>query len=116
MRFKYNHKEGSVRIISDDSGAKFIRIGVSDTGIGISPEKFNELFQPFNRLGAEFSGIEGSGIGLVITRQLIKLMNGKLDIDSQPDVGSTFWITLALAPFREPTNVIELPVLDKPEG
>ena len=102
---KYNRDKGRVEIIYKLSGASALRIGVRDTGRGISEEKLKELFQPFNRLGAEFSGIEGSGIGLVISRQLVDLMKGELEIESQVDVGSTFWVTLQLASALVPLNV-----------
>ncbi len=99
---KYNCEAGKVNVVSDLTGDNRIRIGIRDTGDGITPDKLKELFQPFNRLGAELSGIEGSGIGLVITRQLVDLMNGELEIDSNPGAGSTFWVTMALGPAFEP--------------
>ena len=95
---KYNRENGRVDIICEPAKDGMLRVGVRDTGLGISPEKLKELFQPFNRLGAEFSGVEGSGIGLVISRQLVGLMNGELDIDSESGVGSTFWVCLHSAP------------------
>ncbi len=91
---KYNRQGGRVRIKYERALDGYVRIGVEDTGTGITEEKRKELFQPFNRLGAEFSSVEGTGIGLIITRQLVDLMNGRLDIDSTPDVGSTFWVSL----------------------
>ena len=91
---KYNRQGGRVSIKYERALDGYVRIGVQDTGQGITDEKRKELFQPFNRLGAEFSSIEGTGIGLIITRQLVDLMKGRLDIDSTPDVGSTFWISL----------------------
>ncbi len=94
---KYNRPGGNVSVISEPADKGCLRVGIRDTGSGISAEKRKELFQPFNRLGAEFSGIEGSGIGLVITRQLVDLMQGKLEIDSVENEGSTFWITLEIA-------------------
>ena len=89
---KYNRAGGEVEIILERRGKRDLRIGVRDTGSGISAEKLEELFQPFNRLGAEFSTIEGTGIGLVITRQLLDMMQAGLEIDSDPGVGSTFWV------------------------
>ena len=112
---KYNRRGGKVDIILDDADAGFTRIGVRDTGPGFSAEKLKELFQPFNRLGAEFSGVDGSGIGLVITRQLVDMMQGKLEIDSKPGEGSTFWVTIGLASSRESASVIDLPVANKTE-
>jgi EAL domain-containing protein (putative c-di-GMP-specific phosphodiesterase class I)/signal transduction histidine kinase/DNA-binding response OmpR family regulator/HPt (histidine-containing phosphotransfer) domain-containing protein len=107
---KYNRQGGNISVISEPGSDGWLRVGIRDTGSGISAEKRKELFQPFNRLGAEFSGIEGSGIGLVITRQLVDLMQGKLEIDSVVDEGSTFWVTLELAPSTE--SMIEEPPAD----
>ena len=98
---KYNRDGGLVEVISNAVDDQ-LRIGIRDSGAGISPEKLKELFQPFNRLGAEFSGIEGSGIGLVISRQLIDLMKGALDIESEVGTGSTFWVSLQLATVQAP--------------
>jgi EAL domain-containing protein (putative c-di-GMP-specific phosphodiesterase class I)/DNA-binding response OmpR family regulator len=95
---KYNREGGRISVIFDSSNEVSIRIGVCDTGLGISAERLKEMFQPFNRLGAEFSGIEGTGIGLVITRQLVSLMQGELEIESETGVGSTFWVSLQQAP------------------
>ena len=107
---KYNREGGNVSVKSEPAGDGWLRVGICDTGSGISAEKRKELFQPFNRLGAEFSGIEGSGIGLVITRQLVDLMQGKLEIDSVVDEGSTFWVSLELAPSTE--SIIEVSPAD----
>ncbi len=91
---KYNRDGGKVDVLLEHQADDWLRIGIRDTGSGISDEKLKELFQPFNRLGAEFSSVEGTGIGLVITRQLLDLMHGELEIDSKPDAGSTFWVRL----------------------
>ena len=106
---KYNHENGTVSVIFEHGDDNLLRIGVRDTGVGISPEKLKELFQPFNRLGAEFSGVEGSGIGLVITRQLVDLMRGELEIDSNPGEGSTFWVRLELAPTSKAGSLVDFP-------
>ena len=66
----------------------------SDTGRGFTAEQRAQLFEPFNRLGAETSGIEGSGIGLVITLRLVELMHGRIEVDSEPGVGSCFTVVL----------------------
>jgi len=70
---------------------------VTDTGRGLSPEQCEHLFEPFNRLGAENSRIEGTGIGLVIVRRLLELMNGQIDVSSQLGVGTRFIVWLPLA-------------------
>ena len=92
---KYNVEGGRVSLKIDNNHEDIIRVGVSDTGPGISDEKLEDLFQPFNRLGAEFSSTEGTGIGLVITRQLIELMDGELQVETESGKGSTFWVELA---------------------
>ncbi len=94
---KYNRQGGSVFFEFNYSGDSKIKIGVRDTGLGIEDDKMEALFQPFNRLGAEASGTEGTGIGLVITRQLVRLMQGQLEVNSVPQMGTTFWIELFLA-------------------
>ncbi len=94
---KYNVRGGKVWLRVERASDKIIRIGVCDTGNGIAEKKVDELFQPFNRLGAEFSGTEGTGIGLVITKQLVELMKGRLQVESEPGVGSTFWVELVQA-------------------
>jgi hypothetical protein len=71
---------------------------VRDEGRGIDAEQAAHLFEPFNRLGAEHSKIEGLGIGLVITRSLIERMHGQLTLDSEPGRGSEFTVTLDEAP------------------
>ncbi|NBQ67664.1 MAG: PAS domain S-box protein [Nitrosomonadaceae bacterium] len=93
---KYNRKGGTVHIdaraSADNPG--YLRILITDTGNGIATHKMAELFQPFNRLDATNSGIEGTGIGLSITRQIVELMGGTVGADSELGVGSTFWIEL----------------------
>lgn len=94
---KYNRPDGVVTLVAAVVDEKFVRIKVIDTGMGISAKRLGELFQPFNRLGAEDSEIEGTGIGLAITRKLIELMGGKVGAESNEGVGSTFWFDIPLA-------------------
>ncbi len=93
---KYNHVGGEVELSLHQLESNRLRIQVKDTGQGIPLVRQSEVFQPFNRLTAENSTIEGSGVGLVITKQLVEMMNGTLDFVSQENVGSTFWIDLPL--------------------
>ncbi|RLM27835.1 hypothetical protein BIY29_01790 [Brenneria alni] len=92
---KYNRTGGEVCIALETRG-KWLRIAVVDTGNGIARERLNELFQPFNRLEAEHSTIEGTGIGLVITRKLTEAMGGRIGVESEPGKGSSFWVELPL--------------------
>ncbi len=93
---KYNRPGGTVQVELAPQGSGRLRILVTDTGAGIPAQRLGELFQPFNRLGIEGSGIEGSGIGLTITRRLVEMMGGSVGVLSQPGVGSTFWVELQL--------------------
>jgi len=91
---KYNQQDGNVSIVCSQNDMGLVRIGIKDTGSGISKDRIADLFQPFNRLGAEFSEVEGTGIGLVITQKLIMLMKGRLEVESVLGEGSVFWIEL----------------------
>jgi PAS domain S-box-containing protein len=95
---KYNRPGGEVRLQASREGA-WVSVAITDTGRGLTAAQQAELFQPFNRLGAEQGGTEGFGLGLVITRNLIDAMDGRVEVRSQPDLGSTFTIQL---PFAEP--------------
>ena len=96
---KYNREGGSVVIKTEFQQAttpamSFVRISVSDTGPGINPEKFEKLFMPFERIGAEKTGIEGTGLGLMVVKKLMDAMGGRVWVESVPGAGSTFWIEL----------------------
>jgi len=95
---KYNRQGGSISIGSQLLDGERVRLSVADTGAGIAAEKLGLLFQPFERLGvSELTAIEGTGIGLAISKRLIELMGGTIGVDSAPGQGSTFWIELPLA-------------------
>jgi signal transduction histidine kinase/AmiR/NasT family two-component response regulator len=89
---KYNRPDGSVAFAYHRMSDDRVRIEISDTGEGIPKERQAELFQPFNRLGAEAKAIEGTGIGLALSRRLVELMGGTIGFTSTPGVGSRFWI------------------------
>lgn len=93
---KYNKPGGAVTVECTSQPPNGIRIGVRDTGPGLAPDQLAQLFQPFNRLGREHSGDEGTGIGLVVTKRLVELMGGAIGADSTVGVGSVFWIELGL--------------------
>jgi PAS domain S-box-containing protein len=94
---KYNQERGTVVVDCAVSAPERIRIRVADTGAGLPPEKLAQLFQPFNRLGQEAGGEAGTGIGLVVTKRLVELMEGVLGVESTVGVGSVFWCELLSA-------------------
>lgn len=94
---KYNRKAGSVELLVERRGDDRIAFGVRDTGPGIPPARMGELFLPFSRLGAEQGGVEGTGLGLALSRRLVEAMGGGLRADSVEGRGSTFWVELPRA-------------------
>jgi len=94
---KYNRDGGSVTVEAEIAEPKFLRVIVTDTGPGIPAQKQSGLFEPFNRLGREAGDIEGTGIGLTITSQIVELLGGQIDFQSQEGVGSSFWIDIPIA-------------------
>ncbi len=93
---KYNRPGGTI-VVECAYSQKTTRIGVRDTGNGLTPEKVGQLFQPFNRLGQERTGEEGTGIGLVMSRRLVELMGGVIGVESTVGEGSVFWFELSSA-------------------
>ena len=91
---KYNRDAGAVVLGCQQVSRERLRISVQDTGMGLRPDQLDSLFQPFNRLGQEAGAQEGTGIGLVVTRRLVELMNGTIEVTSSPGVGSVFTIEL----------------------
>jgi PAS domain S-box-containing protein len=94
---KYNQQGGTVEVSCQEVLDRHLRIAVSDTGMGIEPEKMQRLFTPFDRLGAEGTGVEGTGLGLALSKHLIEAMDGAIGAESTPGIGSTFWVELPLA-------------------
>jgi signal transduction histidine kinase/ActR/RegA family two-component response regulator len=94
---KYNRPGGTVVVDCAALENNHIRVEVRDTGLGLRPEQLVALFQPFNRLGQEASGIEGTGIGLVVTKRLIEFMGGRIGVDSREQAGSNFWFEMKAA-------------------
>jgi signal transduction histidine kinase/ActR/RegA family two-component response regulator len=90
---KYNREHGTVEVTCTATPER-VRISIRDSGAGLPPEKLAQLFQPFNRLGQETGTEEGTGIGLVVTKQLVELMGGSIGVESTVGVGSEFWIEL----------------------
>jgi len=91
---KYNRRQGTVEVICGAGTSGCIRISIHDTGMGLTPDKQAQLFQPFNRLGQEKGAVEGTGIGLATTKQLVELMGGAIGVESSVGVGSVFWFEL----------------------
>jgi len=97
---KYNRMEGAVTLSSHLEEGSWLRIDIMDTGMGIPEEKFHSLFEPFNRLGAENGEIEGTGIGMTISKKLMEVMHGSIGVESTPGEGSTFYISLPACPIQ----------------
>jgi CheY-like chemotaxis protein/anti-sigma regulatory factor (Ser/Thr protein kinase) len=97
---KYNRSGGTVTLACVERPQNRLRLAVTDTGAGIAAEQLARLFTPFERLDAEQRGVEGTGLGLALSRGLVELMGGTLGVESAVGVGSTFWIELqrAVAP------------------
>ncbi|WP_420124953.1 PAS domain S-box protein [Longimicrobium sp.] len=108
---KYNRPGGEVRlgwemISAGEGGDPRVRLRVQDTGVGIRPEKLDELFVPFARLGAEFSDVEGTGLGLALSRRLVEAMGGGMVLERSGEEGSSFAVELRLS--RDPMEGLAL--------
>jgi signal transduction histidine kinase/CheY-like chemotaxis protein len=102
---KYNRQGGSVSLSCFQPVRGTLRIQVTDTGPGISPDQFHLLFQPFERLGAEQTSVPGTGVGLALSRGLAEAMGGTLDVESTPGRGSTFWVEFPIV--ENPVRIYE---------
>ena len=116
---KYNRTGGKIIIDAAGTDTGRVRVNVTDTGNGIPESKQGELFRPFHRLGLDASEVEGTGIGLALTRSLIAAMGGEIGFNSVWGAGSTFWIELPAAP-EELTRPKDVPhtveALDRDSG
>ena len=91
---KYNRRQGRVDITCERPGPERVRLVVADTGHGIAEARRLEVFEPFNRLGRENGAIEGTGVGLALSRKLVQLLGGSIDYESRPGEGSRFWVEI----------------------
>jgi CheY-like chemotaxis protein len=112
---KYNRDHGTVTVTARLQPDQRIRFSVTDTGAGIPSEKLALLFQPFERLGAEQSAIEGTGLGLAVAKGLAEAMRGVVGVESAVDRGSTFWVELpeAAPPETRPEPPAEPEIRDR---
>lgn len=108
---KYNRDAGTVTVDAEKTSEGMLRISVSDSGPGIAKKDHAKVFEPFDRIGREAMNIEGTGIGLVISKRLMIAMGGVIGFESDIGKGSTFWIELPLAEYVEQ----RIPALDQPE-
>lgn len=100
---KYNRAGGSVTFVVDLSDEQFVRVSTRDTGMGIPLDKQSKIFEPFQRAGQETGSIEGTGIGLTITKRLAELMGGSVGFRSTPNEGSEFWVDMQVRPSGPPS-------------
>jgi CheY-like chemotaxis protein/anti-sigma regulatory factor (Ser/Thr protein kinase) len=101
---KFNRSGGSVVLSCEETPEHKLRIEVTDTGPGIAAERLDWLFKPFERLGADLSGIEGTGLGLALSKRLVEAMGGSIGVDSTVGAGSRFYIELCL--LEDPTETL----------
>ncbi|MDH5570844.1 MAG: ATP-binding protein [Gammaproteobacteria bacterium] len=106
---KYNRKNGKININFTLEANNYVRVSVSDTGQGLSQDNIDKLFTPFERLDVDKDAIDGTGIGLVITKELVELMSGEVGVDSELGKGSSFWFTVPLA-LDSSDDVLDLPM------
>ena len=98
---KFNRVGGDVRVSGQVTSKGSFRVTVTDTGRGIAPEMMGNLFTPFSRLGAERRGIEGTGLGLSLSKSLVETMSGSIEAESVLGEGSSFRIELPIAESAE---------------
>lgn len=115
---KYNRVGGRIEIRAHEPDTHRFGIAIRDTGPGIDPARLGDIFAPFERLGAEFTDIEGTGIGLAVTKDLVEQMGGAIEVASRPGHGSTFTIALptVLDQSSSPATITTAPGPATPDG
>ena len=98
---KYNREGGEVRVAGTTAASPLARIEVADTGLGIAPGDVERAFSAFERLGAETTDVEGTGLGLALTKRLIDAMGGTIGVESEVGRGTVFWLDLPEVPAPE---------------
>ncbi|MBT4964794.1 MAG: PAS domain S-box protein [Alphaproteobacteria bacterium] len=106
---KYNRENGTVTILVTKTGDSRVRVGITDVGEGIPKDRQSELFVPFSRLSKESTDIQGTGIGLVICKNLIEAMKGTVGFESEIGKGTTFWFELPIARHTDANDVDQQP-------
>jgi CheY-like chemotaxis protein len=112
---KYNRTGGTVLVTCGVDTSGRVRIGVEDSGEGLSPSDIAQLFQPFNRLGRASTMEEGTGIGLVVCKRLVELMGGVIGVESTVGRGSVFWVELDLTSKPQPADIASTAAAIAPE-
>lgn len=114
---KYNCEDGTLTVsVTDIRGGDWVQIRVSDTGRGLSPSDIERIFEPFERLAETAHIAEGTGIGLTITRRMVDMMGGSVNVESTPGSGSTFWIELPKEELPADWGPEHLPETDSSQG
>ncbi len=111
---KYNSDDGAVTIAAEEIDGSRLRVKIRDTGPGVKVENQAKLFIPFERLGAEQTGVEGTGLGLALSKRLLEMMGGSIGVQNNPDRGATFWMELPLVQDPVAELQIAMPVIAIP--
>ncbi len=111
---KYNREGGEVVVACESMPGSRLRVKVSDTGLGLSAEEIGRLFVPFERLTQAYGAVEGTGLGLVVSRRVAEAMGGSLRLESEVGRGSTFWIELPNLGVPEAMTALPVPVSEPP--
>jgi PAS domain S-box-containing protein len=112
---KYNRAGGTVTLSSRAASGR-VRLSVTDTGPGIAPELHERLFAPFDRLDADARGIEGTGLGLALSKGLMEAIGGSIGVESTTGAGATFWLELPLATTSDDYSEVARDVASSPES